>query len=82
MSHVRSLMNKLDDLELVVSASREVDFVCLTESWLNESVLDSMIQLNKLSVHRMDRSCRIGGGVCVYVKNHIDVRFYPVDHPS
>lgn len=45
------------------------DFVCVTESWLNSSVVDEAVTMDGYSIFRADRaSHRKGGGICVWVK--------------
>ena len=44
----------------------------LTESWLDSSVTDTMLDPSHLyQIFRHDRSNRVGGGVCVMVANAI-----------
>ncbi len=43
-----------------------------TESWLNDNIPDSAIQLNRLTCHRADRDTTLSGktrgdGLCVYI---------------
>ncbi len=48
-------------------------FVCVCETWLNSSILNSEILPNYGSIFRCDRTGRIGGGVLVAVKTGIQV---------
>ena len=54
--------------------SKDIDIFALSESWLNENVLDCEIQIPSFYVHRLDRSHKLGGGVCVYVKEQFKVQ--------
>ena len=47
-------------------------FLSLTETFLNNNIVDSEIQMECLNIMRCDRSERIGGGVCFYGKKSIN----------
>ena len=54
--------------------TRNTGIVCLTETWLDDTVADSAVELPGYSHFRVDRSKQLtgkgkGGGVCVYVKD-------------
>lgn len=69
-SNIRSLKNKISELNFVMSECN-TDICCLTESWLNDTVLDSMISSNSYSVFRKDRPInKMGGGVAIICKNN------------
>ena len=67
VANVRSKINKIDELELVAQIN-QVEAICITESWLNTSVVDSMISLSNFVQFRNDRTYSCGGGVCIYIK--------------
>ncbi|KAI4891376.1 hypothetical protein NFI96_006358 [Prochilodus magdalenae] len=74
LSNVRSLDNKLDLLRLRMSVSEEMRncaVICLTETWLNDSMPDSAFQLAGRQLFRADRNQLSGkargGGLCVYI---------------
>ena len=48
--------------------------LAVTDTWLDESVTDSEIELNSYIVHRKDRN-RKGGGVCLFIRS--DIAFNP-----
>ena len=73
IANVRSIKGKIDEL-CVVSSNNSVDVVCITETWLNPSIPDSIISLPNFLLHRKDRVQSTGGGVCVFVKSHIKGR--------
>jgi hypothetical protein len=52
----------------------QVEVICITESWLNTSVVDSMISLSNFIQFRNDRTYSCGGGVCIYIKEEIYCR--------
>lgn len=54
--------------QLVVRGAYEV--ICICETWLNESILNSEI-LPGYSIFRRDRPDRVGGGILVAVKDNL-----------
>lgn len=71
ISNSRSLTNKIDELTSTVTA-HSADVAVITETWLSENVPCAVIDLHGFSVLRRDRSDgRRGGGVRVYVKEHL-----------
>ncbi len=75
LSNVRSLENKLDLIKLSRSTQHETRDCCVfvfTETWLNDNIPDSAIQLHGLTCCRADRDSSLsgktrGGGLCVYI---------------
>ncbi len=75
LSNVRSLENKLDLIQLSRSTQHEARDCCVfvfTETWLNDNIPDSAIQLNRLTCYQADRDTTLsgksrGGGLCVYI---------------
>ncbi len=73
LSNVRSLENKLDLIQLSRSTQHEARDCCVfvfTETWLNDNIPDSAIQLNRLTCYRADRDTALSGrgvGLCVYI---------------
>ncbi len=75
LSNVRSLENKLDLIQLSRSTQQEARDCCVfvfTETWLNDNIPDSAIQLNRLTCCRSDRDTTLsgksrGGCLCVYI---------------
>ena len=45
----------------------------ISESWLTSDVLNPEICVEGYNVFRSDRVSRIGGGVCVYMRNDLTV---------
>ncbi len=75
LSNVRSLENKLDLIQLSQSTQHESRDCCVfvfTETWLNNNIPDSAIQLHGLNCYRADRDSSLsgktcGGGLFVYI---------------
>ena len=70
--NVRSVVNKLDDLKLILSRSG-LNFIGLTETWLNHSTSDLELELGNYRHIRLDRSKgrsnKEGGGLIAYIDN-------------
>lgn len=65
--NARSLRNKLSDFHALLSVTQP-GLVFVTESWLEESITDGMIDPNgSYAVYRHDRAVRVGGGVLALV---------------
>ena len=69
MAHlnVRSLYNKVDEIAYLLCKS-QLDLLCITESWLDNSITDSEIHIPGYAIERRDRN-RNGGGVLMYIKD-------------
>ena len=66
LANVRSIMNKKIDFSNKVTKI-DPHFVVVTESHLEEGILNSELGLNEYEIHRRDRN-RKGGGVFVAIK--------------
>ena len=70
--NARSLKNKLTDLHAFL-LSNVPDVVFITESWLDSSITDGVIDPSGLySVYRHDRFHKVGGGVLSLVTNRFN----------
>lgn len=78
LANVRSLRNKLDELQACVNHQfeyRTASILALTETWLNDNDDDSSLHIDGFSSPiRLDRNRECtgkqhGGGVCIYVNN-------------
>jgi len=50
----------------------DYDIVCITESWVSQSVGDNELKVKGYTMYRKDRGCikeNKGGGVLLYVKD-------------
>ena len=75
--NVRSLLPKIDQLQLVASM-KSPHVICLTETWLNSSVDSALVSLPNYSLCRSDRPNRRGGGTAIYI--HHDIHFVDFTH--
>ena len=47
-------------------------FLCFCETFLHDGISDSEIQIPEFSITRCDRLSRVGGGVCIYLRNSVN----------
>jgi exonuclease III len=66
----RSIVNKIDEIDSLIS-SLNMDILCVSETWLNENILDEDIRVDGFKIIRKDRPNRKGGGVAIYIKESI-----------
>ena len=77
LSNVRSLSNKLDELQLLGWKNRDFhssSVLCFTETWLSELIPDSALQLAGFKLLRADRDSLLsgktkGGGICFFINS-------------
>ena len=73
-ANTQSIVNKIDETRAVVAAG-DPDIVAFTETWTNETIDDSYLQINGYNMiirnDRSDTEGGRGGGIVVYVKNEI-----------
>ena len=70
LSNVMSLAPKIDEVNSVV-INANVDVVCITETWLQSHIPDSVVAINGYNLIRRDRRDARRGGVCMYIKSSI-----------
>ena len=66
VSNVRSLAPKIDEVSEFL-LRHQIDLAFITETWLKESIDDSVISISGYCVFRRDRETDCHGGVCIYV---------------
>ena len=71
LANVRSLAKKIDDLD-VVFRLKCVDLALITETWLSNSIPDTVIEIPGYSLLRKDRVERRGGGI--YIKHTLSFK--------
>ena len=67
--NIRSLYNKLDEIRYIVIES-DIDILCMSETWLDDSIQNSELHIPGYVIERHDRN-RTGGGVIIYIKDSI-----------
>lgn len=78
LTNLRSLLGKFDELYVHV-LSMKPDIVCITESWLDDTVDSSSINIANYNVVRHDRLQRKGGGVLFYIKDTLQFELLNID---
>lgn len=66
--NIRSIISKTEQLEHLLTDSN-VDYLCLTETWLTSTTPPSVFNVPGYKVYRRDRIKGKGGGVLIYVKD-------------
>ena len=69
--NIRSIPNKIDQFRHM--CTNVFDVISVNETWCDNTVSDSEIELPGFTLLRRDR-CRNGGGIALYVKNGIDFK--------
>ena len=85
--NVRSLHNKIEELAGCsehLNQFRECSLMCFTETWLNDTIPDYAVSLDKFYIYRTDRTTcsgkSKGGGLALYInkeycsRNNVTVR--------
>ena len=65
--NARSLLPKIDELRAACLVHNP-DIICITETWLDESVTNNELCIQNFDVIRLDRN-RHGGGILIYLNN-------------
>lgn len=68
--NVRSISSKTDQVEKLLTDSN-LDFICLSETWLTKTSPQAAYCIPGYSIFRRDRSTGRGGGLLFYVKEHL-----------
>ena len=68
MLNSRSLLKKFDEL-VILTSNVSPDCVAITETWLTNLTPDEVLQIPNYELFRCDRIGRLGGGVCLFIKN-------------
>ena len=63
LTNVRSLVPKLDEVQEFLFRN-DINFAFITETWLKESIAESIINIPGYTVFRRDRKNDDHGGVC------------------
>ena len=70
LANVMSLSPKIDEIRLYVQ-DHVPDIMCFTETWLKDTVENSVIHIRNYTLVRKDRIYAQHGGVCLYIKDTI-----------
>ena len=64
---MHSLLPKIDNLRFLC-VLHSPDIICIVETWLDDTILDSEVSIQGYNHYRLNRS-RHGSGVLIFVKN-------------
>ncbi|XP_058010955.1 uncharacterized protein LOC131184050 [Ahaetulla prasina] len=78
LTNIRSLANKMDEILLLnkyYSDFRNSAVLCFSETWLNESIENSSLNIPGFQIERSDRipetsGKKKGGGLCLYISRN------------
>ena len=83
--NARSLANKLPELHcLLYSSQSQSDIYFVTETWLNGTISDGILDPQNLyCILRHDRADHRGGGVCAFIRRNLKMNIIPTTniHP-
>ncbi len=57
------------DMLRALTASRNIDVIVLTETWLSSQIEDSELTMSGYSLLRRDRRIGVHGGVATFIKS-------------
>ena len=69
--NARSILNKKNELDIMVDEMKPHIILGITESWANNDITDAELGLEGYVMFRKDRMGRRGGGVLLYIKETI-----------
>ena len=69
--NAQSLLGNFNEIVLLIE-SRSIDILCITETWLESTILDRFIAIPGYNVFRHDKGR--GGGSCIYVRDDLEVK--------
>ncbi|CAB4043715.1 Hypothetical predicted protein, partial [Paramuricea clavata] len=67
---VPSILPHIDELRLIFKDNSPA-VIAITETWLDDSVADSEVEIYGYSLHRLDRCNKRGGGVALYLSDNL-----------
>ena len=82
-ANVRSLVptdrsSRIDEIETTLCLNKQCDIVCISETWIDESISDDDVNIDNYQLFRKDRTKRgarrEAGGVAIYCKDDLPIR--------
>ena len=68
--NAQSLLSNMEEIKLLIDV-RNVDILCISETWLLSNVPDSFVGIENFNIFRYDEG--FGGGTCIYVRDDLKV---------
>ena len=68
LTNANRIRNKLDELYVMVQEMNP-NIIAITETWLDDTIPDTVCSLPNYSIVRRDRQGKLGGGVMLYLSN-------------
>ena len=75
----RSLLSCFDEVKLLM-LDNEIDILCISETWLESSMPDRLINIDGFTLFRNDGGR--GGGTCIYVRSNLKGTKVKISHPT
>ena len=70
--NIQSIKNRNHLIQIRELASdNKVDVLAISETWLYSSISNAEVEIQGYKIHRLDRKCKRGGGVCIYIRNNL-----------
>jgi hypothetical protein len=69
---IQGQYSKIDEINVSIIQLHNPDIISVTETWLNNAILNIDLTIPGYNIYRKDRN-RQGGGILVYVKDHLSV---------
>ena len=72
--NARSVLNKIEEVDRLAIQAKP-DFICITESWLNNTIDSAQVEIDGYNLHRSDRTVASGklsgGGLLMYYNSKL-----------
>ena len=72
--NVCHILNKVDEIKILLSEKRSVDILGICETFLNSDVTDELITVDGFNFERKDREGKSGGGILVYLSQSLNYK--------
>ena len=73
--NVRSVKERNHLIQLrELMCEKNYDVLVISESWLNSTTTDAEVEIAGYKITRLDRTKKIGGGVCVYIRLSLKIK--------
>jgi exonuclease III len=66
-SEPNNARRKIDEIETFLINDAKIDIICLSETWLNDQISDSTVDINGYSIRRKDRPDHRACGAAIYI---------------